>query len=100
MSDLVKRLRDPLRSATADPMCAEAADHIERLEAALQWYADKDTWGPVTNYTTEFWYVTSKEPWVKANAALYGGVPYPEFCRHPDKCRGTGRCQAEHVCND
>jgi len=25
---------------------------------------------------------------------------YPEFCKHPGKCAGAGRCMAEWVCND
>lgn len=25
--------------------------------------------------------------------------PYPEFCRHPNKCV-NGRCESEFVCND
>lgn len=25
---------------------------------------------------------------------------YPEFCRHPGKCAGAGRCTADWVCND
>lgn len=33
MSDIVERLRDPLRYASKDPVCKEAADEIERLRA-------------------------------------------------------------------
>jgi hypothetical protein len=25
---------------------------------------------------------------------------YPEFCKHPGKCAGAGRCMADWVCND
>jgi hypothetical protein len=25
---------------------------------------------------------------------------YPEFCKHPGRCAGAGRCMAEWVCND
>ena len=32
--------------------------------------------------------------------AVPEGVPYPLFCFHPDKCRGTGRCQHDPVCNN
>jgi hypothetical protein len=27
-------------------------------------------------------------------------APYPEFCKHPERCAGTGRCQSDIVCND
>ncbi len=27
-------------------------------------------------------------------------TPYPRFCRHPEKCCNTGRCQGERVCNE
>ena len=27
-------------------------------------------------------------------------TPYPLFCHQPERCAGTGRCQAEIVCND
>jgi len=25
---------------------------------------------------------------------------YPEFCKHPGKCAGEGRCMAKWCCND
>lgn len=28
------------------------------------------------------------------------GVPYPEFCRHPDKCAGLGCCPRDPCCCD
>jgi hypothetical protein len=27
-------------------------------------------------------------------------VPYPEFCKHPEKCAGHSQCQSDFVCND
>ncbi len=27
-------------------------------------------------------------------------TPYPQFCKHPNRCANTGRCQADWVCND
>lgn len=27
-------------------------------------------------------------------------VPYPEFCRHPDKCAGLGSCPRDPTCAD
>ena len=27
-------------------------------------------------------------------------VPYPEFCRHPDKCSGLGSCPRDPTCAD
>lgn len=27
-------------------------------------------------------------------------VPYPEFCRHPEKCAGKGNCQHDPNCID
>jgi len=27
-------------------------------------------------------------------------VPYPEFCKHKEKCAGHSNCQSEFVCND
>ena len=42
MTDLVKELRASYDPNDAVPMqvCLDAADRIERLEAALQWYAE------------------------------------------------------------
>ena len=41
MSDLVKRLRATTDGATVNPDGPAAADHIEKLEAALQKIADR-----------------------------------------------------------
>lgn len=39
--------------------------------------------------------------WLRGQLALARErTAYPEFCKHPGKCAGTGRCCAEHVCND
>ena len=32
--------------------------------------------------------------------ALRAGVPYREFCRHPDKCSGLGSCPRDPTCAD
>jgi hypothetical protein len=31
---------------------------------------------------------------------LSRGVPYPEFCRHPDKCAGKSYCPRDPTCAD
>ena len=36
----------------------------------------------------------------RARAWLVTKVPYPKFCRHPEKCVGLSHCERDPVCCD
>ena len=40
-------------------------------------------------------------PWADMPEAINRGLsPYPEFCRHPNKCAGLGCCPRDPTCAD
>lgn len=88
---------DALMTMAADKMaelhaeCARQQNEIRRLESIARVAQEIAAWGsPVPAHVM-----------LRLRAALGSDklLPYP-FCRQPAKCAGTGRCQAEYVCND
>ena len=81
-----------------EPDIAKLRAALRELMDAIEYVEDKTYTRDIEPYKAEAIWDWAIET---ANKALREtAVPYPLFCFHPDKCRGTGRCQRDPVCND
>ena len=78
-------------------------DAIEAGRVAVRRTGDGVAWEAIASGADPFdidnWYV-ARNFRIAIDSAMKSRVPYPKFCRHPDKCSGLSNCPRDPICAD